>query len=163
MSNETQTNAPQSFWLWLFPLTFMIHIAEEYWGGGGLPAYMLRTRGVNLSPNRFLLMNGIALALMLLGVVLARPLKFPEWLMACLATVVMLNGLSHTVTTLVRAEYNPGVASGLLIWIPLGVLMLWRLKKTMQGRRYWLAVAVGVAIQGIVSLLAISGGKSPRS
>ena len=31
---------------WLFPLSYLLHIAEEYWGGEGYLAYLLRIRGV---------------------------------------------------------------------------------------------------------------------
>ena len=41
-------------WSWLFPLSYLIHIAEEYWGGEGYPAYLLRLRGVHMSTARFL-------------------------------------------------------------------------------------------------------------
>ena len=163
MTSDTRPDRPALTWLlWLFPLTFLIHIAEEYWGGGGFSAYLARARGVNLSPTKFLVMNGIAWALMLLGVVLARKLRFSQWLLVCLSTVVLINGLSHTINTIVTGEYNPGVVSGLLIWIPLGLATLFRLKKEMQGRRYWIALAVGVAIHGVVTLTALTGGKMFR-
>jgi Protein of unknown function with HXXEE motif len=162
MTSETGYDRATIIWLWLFPLTFLVHIAEEYWGGEGFSAYLARARGVQLSPTRFLVMNGIGWVLMIVGVILARKLGFAQWLLVCLGMVVMGNGLSHTINTLVTGEYNPGVISGLLIWIPLGAATLLRLKKEMQGRRYWVALAVGIAIQGVVALMALTGGKPFR-
>src|SRR4051812_11903662 len=33
---------------WIFPITYLIHIVEELWGGEGYPAYIHRLRGVQL-------------------------------------------------------------------------------------------------------------------
>jgi hypothetical protein len=159
MTDETRSDKSVTLLPWLFPVTYLIHIAEEYWGGGGFSAYMARERGVNLSPSRFLLMTGLGLALIVLGVLLARRYKFSHWLVVCLGALVLGNGLSHTVNGVASRGYNPGLVSGLLIWIPLGLVAIFYLKRKMAARRYWTALAVGVGIQVIVALLARSGGK----
>ena len=158
MTDETRSDRTQTILLWLFPATYLIHISEEYWGGGGFSAYMARTRGVNLPPSRFLWMNGIGLALMVLGVVLAQRYRFPLWLLACFGAITMGNGLSHTINSAVSRQYNPGVVSGLLIWIPLGLVTLLYLKRKMPPRSYWTAMAIGFGILVVVALLALSGG-----
>jgi hypothetical protein len=155
---KKRSDKVKTFLPWLFPATYLLHIAEEYWGGGGFSAYVARTRGVNLPPSRFLLMNGIGLALMALGVVLARRFGFRDWLLACYGAVTMGNGLSHTINAIVSREYNPGLISGLLIWIPLGLLTLLYLKKQMPARRFWPALAIGLGILIVVALLTLSGG-----
>ena len=38
-----------AIWLALFPLTYLAHIAEEYWAGGGYSDYLRRTYSVELS------------------------------------------------------------------------------------------------------------------
>jgi Protein of unknown function with HXXEE motif len=158
MVDENRSDRTLAILPWLFPLTYLLHIAEEYWGGGGFSAYMARTRGVNLPPTRFLLMNGIGLGLMIVGVVLARRLRFTHWLLACFGAVVVGNGLSHTVNSVATREYNPGLVTGLLIWIPLGLLTLFYLKGRMARRRFWAAMVIGVGILLVVMLLTLSGG-----
>lgn len=144
-----------SRWVWLFPLTLVIHIAEEYWGGMSLASpTSAQMKGVNLSPTNFLLLTGLATALMVLGIILARRFRFTEWLLVCLGTIIVVNGLSHTISTIARAEYNPGVVSGVLLWIPLGAATLVRLKARMSRNRYWSAMLVGLAIHAIVSFIA---------
>ena len=162
MADETRFDRWETLLLWLFPVTFLVHIAEEYWGGGGFSAYISRTRGVNLPPTRFLILNGLGCVLIVVGIILARRLRFSQWLLVCLGTIVLINGFSHTINSIVTAEYNPGVVSGLLIWIPFGAVVLFRLKKRMRARRYWTALAVGVAIHGVVTLLALTGGNPLR-
>jgi phosphate starvation-inducible membrane PsiE len=136
-----------------------VHIIEEYLGGGALSAPPLtRLKGVNHSSRQFLIINGIAFLLMILGIGLSRKFKFPEWLLVCLGTVVLINGLSHTVSSLTMAEYNPGLITGVLLFIPLGAITVIGLKTRMRVRRYCVAIAVGIAIHGVISLLALRGG-----
>jgi 4-amino-4-deoxy-L-arabinose transferase-like glycosyltransferase len=163
MIDEKRYDRSVLIWSWLLPLAYLIHISEEYRGGGGYSAYMARVRGVHITPTRFLVLNGIGCGLMLLGIFLARRLKFLEWLVVCLCTVEAANGVSHTITAVVKSSYNPGVVTGLLLFIPLGAAGLYLLKKSMNRSRYLTAMVVGVAIQGVVSLLALSGGKTPAS
>jgi hypothetical protein len=151
------SNALTPVWLWLFPVVYLLHVAEEYWGGGGFSAYVARTRGVNLSPAKFLMMNGLGWTLMIVGLFLATRLKFSQWLMVCLATAFLINGLSHTINAVLRAEYNPGLISGLLVFIPLGAVVLPRLKGEMRGRRYFGALLTGALINGVVLWLALGG------
>jgi hypothetical protein len=149
----------KSLWPWSFPSAYFIHLIEEYLGGGALSGTSLtRLKGINLTSRQFLIVNGIALLLMILGISLSRKFKFPEWLLVCLGTVVLINGLSHTVSSLTMSEYNPGLITGLLLFIPLGFITLIRLMTRMNVRRYCLAVSVGTAIHGVVSLLALKGG-----
>ena len=150
-------------WPWLFPFTYLLHIAEEYWGGGGYSAYLSRTKGVDLTARRFLFMTGAGLVLMIVGIPLAYTFRFPQLLMIILGTVFLVNGVSHTISGMVTAKYNPGLLSGMLIWIPLGILTLVQLTGRMSAARYLTAVAVGVGIQVIVSLLSLKGGRLFRA
>ncbi|MGB7923340.1 MAG: HXXEE domain-containing protein [Pyrinomonadaceae bacterium] len=156
-------NATDMLWPWLFPLAYLAHIAEEYWGGDGYSAYLSRTKGVDLTAARFLFMTGIGLALMIAGIPLARMLGFPQLTMVILGTVFVVNGLSHTISGALKARYNPGLVTGLLIWIPLGLVTLVQLRGRMSAARFLTAILIGVAIQGVVSLLSLRGGRLFRA
>src|SRR2546428_13091977 len=108
-SNGTQYFPPSTLWLWLFPATYLIHIAEEYWGGEGYSAYLFRLRGVHLSPTRFLAVQAMGFALVVAGVVISRQLKFPEYMTVILGALVLSNGITHTITALWDGGYGPGL------------------------------------------------------
>lgn len=145
-------------WAWLFPLTYLIHIAEEYVAGVALAPSPNKIRGANMTATQFLILNGFACALLVLGMILSRRYGFRQWLLVCLATVVMVNGLFHIAGTIrIAGRYNPGLISGVLIWIPLGIVTLMRMKKSMRPNKYWVAMAVGVGINVVVLLIARSG------
>lgn len=140
-------------WSLLFPVTYFFHILEEYYGGEGYSAYLLRLRGILLSPTRFLLVQTIGLTLMIVGIILSRRLRFPNQLSVILGSVTLVNGLTHMILSLVYTEYVPGLITSLILWIPLGFATLVGLKPTMRKSRYCLCITVGVGINGIIELI----------
>ncbi len=144
---------------WLYPTTLLAHLAEEYWAGVVLADSPQKMRGVNLTPRRFLALTGLGTVLVLAGIVIAQRFHFPQLMLIILGTFVLINGLSHTITGALKAEYNPGVVTGLLLWIPLGALTLLCLKSNMLWQRYWTGIAIGIAIHAVVSALARGTGQ----
>jgi hypothetical protein len=148
------------FWSWLFPLSYLIHIAEEYWGGEGYPAYILRLRGVHMSTARFLAAQSVGFILVTIGVILARRFKFLPMMLVILGTIVAVNGLTHIVTALSTLSYGPGLFSSILIWGPLGIATLIRFKAGIDDQRqYWIAIAIGVGVNVVVGILTMRGGR----
>jgi hypothetical protein len=160
---ETKTNSPApaaiNLWLWLFPFTYLIHVAEEYWGGEGYPAYILRLRGVHMSTTRFLVAQGVGVVLVTIGVVLAQRFKFPQMMLIILGTIVLVNGITHTATALSIMRYGPGLWSSIFIWMPLGLFTLIRFRNLNSRRRYWIAIAIGVGVNVVVGVLTMRGGR----
>jgi hypothetical protein len=147
-------------WSCLFPLSYLIHIAEEYWGGEGYPAYILRLRGVHMSTGRFLAAQSVGFILITIAVVLARRLKFLPLMLVILGTVVAVNALTHTVTALSILRYGPGLISSIFVWGPLGIVTIIRFKSALDDQRqYWMAIAIGIAINVVVGILTMRGGR----
>ena len=158
--NETQPLIPTTVWLALFPLTYLLHFAEEYWGGEGYPAYLLRLRGVELSTTRFVTLELVGLGLLVIGVVLARQLKFPEFMIVLLAGVVTANGISHTATAIWDGHYGPGLITSAAVWLPLGIFSLIYMFGRVSHTRFAIASAIGFGIQGVVALIALRSGRN---
>jgi uncharacterized membrane protein HdeD (DUF308 family) len=134
-------------WLWLFPVAYAVHIAEEFSGVG--PG-----NDINLSRAQFLVLSGVALLLIVTGVVLAQRFGFPQLLAVCLGALFVVNGLSHTLSTISHHRYNAGVVSGILVFIPLGLITLISFKRSMNWLRFCVGVGLGLLIQGIVTVIA---------
>jgi len=144
---------------WLFPLTYLIHIAEEYWVGEGYPAYILRVRGVHLSSTRFLMAQALGTVLMAAGIMLARRFNFPNVMIIIMATTVLVNGLTHTVTSLSNGVYGPGALTSALVWIPLGIFVLVRFRQNLSRKRYLIGVAIGLGVNVLVFLITMRGAR----
>jgi hypothetical protein len=142
---ETST---QSRRLWLFLLVYPLHIIEEIRGVGA-------TSGINLSLKQFFILSGAACLLLAIGILLAQRFRFPQLLEIIFGTVFLLNGLSLIINCAVIRGYDAGVITGTLVMIPLGVISLVRLRNSMRRLRYFAAVGLGFAIQGIIIMLAL--------
>ena len=147
------------FCSWLFPLTYLIHVAEEYWGGEGYPAYILRVRGVHLTTSRFLVAQTLGTVLMAIGIPLARRFNFSYLMLIIMASIVLVNGLTHTVTSLSNGGYGPGVLSSALIWIPLSIFCLIRFKKDVSRKRYLIGAAIGLGVNVLVYVITMRGAR----
>jgi hypothetical protein len=155
MSTKASLKHNESFignWAWLFPITYLVHIAEEYWGG--FPVWISRFWGVESSNSNFLSWNGAAWLLMIVGVLLVLKTKSYRWLLVSFGTVVLINGTVHAIASVFTTSYSPGLISGLLLFIPLGTITLLRAKKRVTGRIFRAGVIIGVAMHAIVVLLA---------
>lgn len=159
ISNASQYIPPSALWMWLFPVTYLIHIAEEYWGGEGYTAYLYRLRGVHLSTARFLAFQSLGVVLICIGIVISLNLKWPRFFLTIMGALVLSNGITHTVTALRHGGYGPGLVSCVLIWIPLGLVTLILLQGEMPTLRFVVASLIGFGINAAVALIAIRGGR----
>ena len=142
------------WWPLLFPLTFLVHIAEEYWCGGGFYNWA-RVLGMKMDGTRFLQINAVAWTAMLLlslsSVLVARL----RWVMLSFAAAVLLNGSAHIAASIATASYSPGLYSGSLLWIPLGGYTLRRAYAGTGKRVFWGAVVWGLALHALVTFAAM--------
>jgi hypothetical protein len=160
--SEAERATPRRFpawWAWTFPLTYAAHLGEELWAGEGFPAWIERVAGVGLTPGRFVALNAFGLLMTLGGVALALRDRRMEWILTSMATAVLLNAASHAAASLATASYSPGLATGIALWVPLGVWTLARARRTTAPKPFARAVAVGVAAHAVVLVsLAVQSG-----
>ena len=141
---------------WLFPATYMAHIAEELWAGEGFPSWASRHTGLGFTPQRFLALNGVVLLVMIVCAALATRRPSLRWLLPALAAAVTLNGLAHIAASLVTRSYSPGLLSGTLLWVPLGIATLIRCSHSLSRRELLGGVAAGLAAHAIITLCAVA-------
>ena len=151
---KTDLNLPR-YWPLLFPLTYLVHIAEEYWCGGGFYNWS-RVLGMQLTQSRFLELNAFAWTVMLLLCLPAVIAIRMRWVMICFAAAVLLNGSAHAIASIVTASYSPGLFSGLFLWVPLGSYTLLCAYSGMARRAFWAAIVWGVVMHSVVTFFALS-------
>jgi hypothetical protein len=144
-------------WGWLFPAAYAVHILEEWRGGEGFPAWVSRVMGAELSVERFLALNAWALAGMTLGVVLTLVFRRMRWLLVGFGAVVVVNGFAHLAASAATRSYSPGVVSGALLWLPLGLCTLRAGRANLSRRDFGAGLAVGLLMHAVVTLLAFFG------
>lgn len=143
--------------LWLFPISYLIHVTEEFFGGAGFSLAPQRMRGMNLTPVEFIVVNA-ATWLLLIGVILiARRRGFPHLLAICLATVMAANGLLHLTASWRASAYTPGLVTGALLLVPLGVAILLYLRNAMSWRRYCFGILIAGGVYFFINLISHHG------
>jgi Protein of unknown function with HXXEE motif len=149
--------AKRSVPVWLFPVAYVVHVTEEFFGGAGLSLAPHGMEGVNLTPVQFILMTCVGALLLLFGLLIAKRRGFPHLLMIMLATICLINGLRHVAATVRAGAYNPGTITSLLVLIPVGAWTLRWLWGDMSPKRYSLGVALGAGIYLAITLIAQHG------
>ena len=138
------------------PLGYLLHLADEWWGGEGFVAWIERATGATVSPTRFLILNGIVwpLACALTIAAILRPKL--SWFPLTFATVLLINAALHFLGTLYTATYSPGLVTALLFYLPFGIAALRRgLRTTVPGIYGW-AVVSGFLVHGLVIVAAFA-------
>src|SRR5687767_9932783 len=145
------TSSPMGPWVWLFPLAYGLHIAEEY--AFNFPAYVANLSGRYISNPQFLVINAVFWLLMVatVVVVLARPSQ--AWLIVTLAAVLGINAALHLVGSIVTFTYSPGTVTAGVLYVPLVVFALRRILPYVRRSVAVQAAALGAAIHAGVILL----------
>src|SRR5205085_1381237 len=94
--------AKRSVPIWLFPVAYLVHVTEEFFGGAGLSLAPHRMEGFNLTPLEFILINCVGASLLLFGLVYAQRRGFVHLLMIILSTIFLVDGLLHLIDSLRR-------------------------------------------------------------
>ena len=133
--------------LWLHLVVLLIHQFEEYVYPGGFKIFY-NTNIYNknkvtthpLTDNAILLVNlGIGWTVYLFAAVKGESSIF---LSIGLAGITIFNGLLHTFLALLHRSYNPGLYSSILLFIPFGSYLLYRLCTEIELN----LIAIGIVI-----------------
>ncbi len=109
---------------WVFYALFgaaALHVVEEYVFPGGFPDFMRKMAGrfaASVDTPFAVIINGLFLILCGLGALLSG--RAPLFSLS-VAGLCGINGLSHLAGTLRARRYAPGLATGLLLYLPLAI------------------------------------------
>ena len=138
-------NADAPYFLWLPLGAVAAHLVEEFVWPGGFPEWYrwYRPERASSVTTRFIvIVNAILVVIALLPLVLGRtPRGYAFWLVV--AAIGVANAVFHLWATVRRSRYSPGVITGALGYLPLGVVGYRAL--VLSG-----IVAWGTALQAIV-------------
>ena len=146
--------------VWLFTPAYAAHLAEEFWGGPGFPAWFARVAGAPLPVSAFAAINAVAFILLLVGSAIAVRREQQGWIVIAIATVVTVNALLHVVGSVVTGSYSPGLLTGIVFYLPLGQLVLIRALHQVNRAQFTKGVVAGVVIHGLVSVIAAAAARA---
>ena len=143
----------------LFPLTHLIHFAEEYFCAGGYPAYLMRLRGVHLPMAKFVGFQIFGFVFFVTTGLISYYLNFPEFMILILGGLFVCNGLSHSITAIWDRHYGPGLITSAFVWLPLGLVAIYMMFGKISNVQFMIATLIGLSINGGIAILTMRGGK----
>ena len=150
-------------WLWLFPATFAVHIAEEGFAGEGFYRWIRRVTGREVSPGMFAGANLVLEVVMIAAVRRALRRDDSAWVLPALGLVTATNGLGHLAGGVATRSYSPGAVSGAGLWAPLRVVAMARSRHALPRQVWRRGIALGLLADGAVALLGVSLSHRPRA
>jgi len=134
------------------PIAYLIHLGEEWFGG--ILEWFPIAMGYEVSVERFLIINSTAFVIFIIGTLAAVSLPRMTWFAATSAALLGLNGVVHTLATIVFGFYSPGTVTGVLLYIPLSLLLLRSLSTRLSGGVFAASIIFGVLLHGLVYFIA---------
>ena len=157
------TNTTLALWLALFPLTYIAHVAEEFWVRGGYSNYLRERYSVELSPRRFLVLQSLGLSLVITGATLAITLRFPVTMLAMLSAITLGNSLVHIARSLRDGAYTPGLLTAVSLWLPLSITTVTTIWQALSGGKLLLGLFIGLFVNCLVELITFRSSGRSRS
>jgi Protein of unknown function with HXXEE motif len=143
-----------AWWPLLLPLSYLLHLGEEWWGGVGFAVWTERALGAPVSTTRFLVLNGIVWPSFAILTALAIRREQLRWFLTTFATLVVINAALHVLGSLGSWSYSPGLLTGLLLYFPVGGMTLALGVRELPPRVFLRAVILGFAIHAVVAVIA---------
>lgn len=145
--------------VWLFPLTYAVHLLEEYLALGGFLRWARRTVGVQMSEGEFGAWNAFALVLMCVGAwLVSRHARF-QFLEIAIAIAVLGNAAAHLIASVLTWTYSPGLITGVLVWAPLGIVRMQHAMRVSSARGRLAGTCIGVFVIIVTFAVLAVGSK----
>ena len=138
--------------LWLFVPAYVVHLAEEWFGG--FLDYVALIAGRPLPASAFLLINGTALVLAVGAIRAAVREERHGWIGVAIATVVLVNTVAHAAGAALTRSYAPGVVSAAVLYVPLGSLTMIRAIDQAPREVLTRGIVAGLLVHSLVFVLA---------
>ena len=142
--------------IWLIPPAYILHLLDEYLLGVGLPDWLSDVFNANLSKSDFIIINSIGLAATFVIVILNGLNKVNDFFIVALGSLFFLNGLIHLLASILTVTYSPGTISGIILYIPLGVLIFRKILPLLPEQQRSMSIATGIITHIIISIIAFS-------
>jgi hypothetical protein len=136
---------------WAIPITILIHQLEEYFGQ--FPLWYSNLLNAQLSNQDFIVINGVGL-LIFLTFALSYIINKNNLILVALGTFVFVNGMIHLLLSFFTLSYSPGTISGVVLFIPLGIIIYKNIMPHLSKRERILAIALGIFALVTVSIIA---------
>ncbi len=150
ISSDKNTGDRLGAWVWLMPAAFIVHVVEEAFGGDGLMEWMAAGGGVDWSLAEFLGSNLVGAVILCVAAWASMRWTAWRWPVVSGATIFAANGVWHAAICVMTRSFVPGVLTGVILYIPLGLIVVIKSRRLMSPGAVVFAVITGMVIHGAV-------------
>jgi hypothetical protein len=143
--------------VWLLPLSYALHILEEWFGG--FPEWMAVMLGSPLRRSAFIAINAVAFAVMVLATRATTRRESNGWMGIAISTILLVNGVAHVLGSVVTGGYSPGLITGVILYVPLAQLALMRAWGQAERAMFVRGVVTGVGLHALVFVVAYAASR----
>jgi hypothetical protein len=140
----------------LLPAAYLIHLVEEYYGGKGLPLWISEYLAAEVSNADFLNINAFGFSVVMLYAVFYSFIKRNDVLLLAFGSLFFLNGIIHLLASLLTLSYSPGTLSGIVIYLPLGILIYRYTKARLSALGTKIGILAGIIFHAVVTSIALN-------
>jgi hypothetical protein len=143
--------------VWLFPAAYGCHILEEW--VAGFPEWIRHVAGAPLPRITFVAVNGTAMALLCVAARASIRLERHGWMAVASATVVLVDAVLHIAGSLATGIYSPGLLTAVILYVPLGQLLLFRAWYQSNWAMMRRGVLAGLAAHAATDVFTIAAAR----
>jgi hypothetical protein len=136
---------------WLAPITILVHQLEEYFAH--FPLWYSNLLDAELSNQDFIMINAVGL-LVFTTISLSYLVTKNKLTLGILGAFIFLNGVIHLLLSIFTFSYSPGTISGLVLFIPLGIIIFKKIFPLLSQNEKILAFVIGFLILLTASTVA---------
>jgi len=153
--NQSKGNIPHYF-IWILPLAYSMHIIEEYFAGKGFPKWFSDVFNATISNGDFIIINAIAFSIVIIFSVTYQFYRQNNVFFLALVTLFFVNGIIHILSSIFSMTYSPGTITGLIIYIPMGIILFKRILPLLSYNQKVTGISAGIFIHIIVAVIAFN-------
>ena len=139
--------------IYSIPITLFAHQLEEYLGH--FPEWYSNLLNTQLSTDDFIYINSIGLTI-IIGLAVTSVVNANFQIPVALGTLIFVNGIIHLLITIFTLSYSPGTITGVVFFIPLGLLIYKKLLPLLTPTEQLIAISSGIAGLICVSIIAFN-------
>jgi hypothetical protein len=141
---------------WFLPAAYLLHLLDEYFIGAGFAGWFSMLFKASLSESNFIVINAAGLTIVLLIAILYTLGKANNFVLATVGSLFFINGIIHPLVSFLTATFSPGTITGVIIYLPFGLIVFIKIFPLLQEQQRMFSVVLAIALQILVSVVALN-------
>lgn len=141
---------------WFLPAAYLLHLFDEYFIGAGFAGWFSMLFKASLSESNFIVINAVGFTIILIIAILYTFGKANNFVLAVVGSLFFINGIIHPLVSILTATFSPGTITGVIIYLPLGILVFKKIFPLLQEQQRMFSVVLAIAFHLLVSAVALN-------